>query len=60
MGLQFISRKVVDEVFDLVDLKFRTNELKILLMTLKEYGVITFQIKNIQNPFDIELLVNVL
>ena len=27
MGLQFSSRKVAEEVFDLEDLKFRTNEL---------------------------------
>ena len=27
MGLQFSSRKVVEGVFDLEDLKFRTNEL---------------------------------
>jgi hypothetical protein len=61
MELQLSSFIVAEEVFDLEDLKFRTNELTDFVNdTSTVYGVSTFQFKNIQKPFDIELLVNVL
>lgn len=61
MGLQFSSRKVAEGVFDLEDLKFRTNELTDFVNDASRVWVVsTFQFKNIQKPFDIELLVKVL
>jgi hypothetical protein len=61
MGLQFSSPKVAEGVFNLEDLKFRTNELTDFVNDASRVWVVsTFQFINIQKPFDIELLVKVL